>query len=63
MKELKVDENNKLEKEECPMCGHKTLVYTPPKKTEYGFFPANCDCLNCGYSTSVAVFDGKIIWV
>ncbi len=50
--------NKKLKKKECPGCGHKSLVYKPPKITEAGFFPAYCDCLNCGYSTPVVDLDG-----
>ena len=61
MKEVKVDEKNKLEQEECPRCGQETLMYTPPRKTKDGFFPANCDCLNCGYSTPVALQDDYVI--
>lgn len=62
-KEIKEVETieNKIKKKKCPKCGHKSLTYTPPKKTEYGFCPANCDCSKCGYSTPVVDFDGVII--
>lgn len=57
----KLSQINLFLQKECPNCGQETLMYMPPKKTKDGFFPANYDCLNCGYSTPVALEDDYIM--